>query len=138
MKQLEERLNHLNTKNHEYEMDKDNLLNRIKSLEYSISMIEKALNQSNFEKKELANQLADMQNEMEIEKVQIEQVLSRKIKEREMRDMLVATVTIEDARRESQYYMNMLRKKIAENTEFIDQKTRLTFDLAEIKEKLGQ
>jgi len=119
-------------------MDKDNLLNRIKSFEYSISMIEKALNQSNFEKKELANQLADMQSEMEIERVQIEQLLSRKIKEREMRDMLVATGAIEDARRESQYYMNMLRKKIAENTDFIDQKTKLTFDLAELKVKLEQ
>ena len=119
-------------------MDKDNLLNRVKTLEYSAGMIEKAVNQSNFEKKELVNHLAELQAGMEEEKVQLEQLLSRKIKEREMRDMLIATGAIEDSRRESQYYMNMLRNKISENTEFIDEKTKFTFDVTELKIKVEQ
>lgn len=132
---LQDRMSYLNYQKQDVELDRDNLLNKIKSLKHTKEMIQKASKLAAAEKRDLANLAEDMKNEMEREKTQQDQLLTKRLKEREKRELCIAYQTVEDSRRDSQYHMDNLRIKINENNELIEAKNQMTYDIAETKGK---
>ncbi|CAG9319355.1 unnamed protein product [Blepharisma stoltei] len=132
---LSDRLGYLNYQKQEVELERDNLLNKIKALKHTKQMIEKACRQAAADKRDLQNQVEDMKMDMEREKTQQEALLTKRLKEREKKELSIANQNVEDARRDSQYHMDNLKIKINENNELIEIKNQLTYDTAEIKGK---
>jgi len=131
-----EKLNTLTQQKQEVELERDNLLNKIKSLEYSIDLVEKSSTQINSEKRELQNELDDLNLELEKERTHQETLLAARLKQREKKELAVAYQQVEDARRDAHFHMQALKQKISENNNLVDQKNKFTFDIAEVKTKM--
>ena len=132
---VQEKLTFLNANKQEVEMERDNLINRIKTLKQSKQLIEKAAAQLSLEKRALVNQVEELKLTMEREKTQHEAILTQKVKQKEQRELNGNLTSIEDTRSENENVMTLLKNIISINTEYSEHRTQTHYDLEEIKEK---
>ena len=132
---VQEKLTFLNANKQEVEMERDNLLNRIKTLKQSKAMIEKAAAQLQLDKRSLINQVEECKLEMEREKSQQELILNQKMRQKEDKELKNNTTLLEDTRMENEYIMSLLKELISNNTEIAEERTQLHYDIEELKEK---
>ena len=132
---FQEKLTFLNANKQEVEMERDNLVNKIKSLKQSKQIIEKAAVQLSSEKRALINQVEELKLTMDREKSQHEVILTQKVKQKEQREHNGNLTLIEDTRSDHENITSLLKNLIAMNTDLSEQRTQLHYDLEELKEK---
>lgn len=132
---VQEKLTFLNANKQEVEMERDNLLNRIKTLKQSKQMIAKAATQLQLDKRALINQVEELKLQMDREKSQQELILTQKMKQKEEKELKNNRTLLEDIRMENEYIMSLLKSMISENTELSEERTQLHYDIEELKEK---
>ena len=136
MKSLEAQVKDLTQRNNELLMEKDNQTNKIRALEYSKDIVDKACTQLNAEKRALAGQLEEIKTELDKERLFQEANLTKRLKERERRELYAANQQIEDSRKESNYHMEQFKVKVTENMALIEERNNLKFELEETAHKL--
>lgn len=132
---VQEKLTFLNANKQEVEMERDNLVNRIKTLKQSKVMISKAASQLQLDKRTLINQVEECKLQMDREKSQQELILTQKMKQKEEKDLKNNKTLLEDTRKENEYIMSLLKSIISSNTELSEERTQLHYDIEELKEK---
>ena len=132
---VQEKLTFLSANKQEVEMERDNLVNRIKTLKQSKAMIEKAAAQLQLDKRSLINQVEECKLEMEREKSQQELILNQKMRQKEDKELKTNTTLLEDTRMENEYIMSLLKELISNNTELAEERTQFHYDIEELKEK---
>jgi hypothetical protein len=132
---VQEKLTFLNANKQEVEMERDNLVNRIKTLKQSKAMIEKAAAQLQLDKRALINQVEECKMEMDREKSQQELILNQKMRQKEDKELKTNISLLEDIRMENEYVMSLLKELISNNTELAEERTQLHYDIEELKEK---
>lgn len=130
---LEDRIRDLTQSKNELELERDNLTNRTRSLEYTKDLIEKACTQLNGEKRQLASKVEELKQELDKERMYQEALLNKKIRDKENRELMIATQKIDDARKETQFNITQLQAKIELLNKVEEEKTQLHFDLQEIR-----
>lgn len=132
---VQEKLTFLSAQKQEVEMERDNLVNRIKTLKQSKAMIEKAASQLALEKRALINQVEECKMILDREKSQQELILNQKLRQKEEKEINNNTTLLEDSRMENENTMALLKNIIAANTELSEERTQLHYDIEELKEK---
>ena len=132
---VQEKLTFLNAARQEIEMERDNLLNRIKTLKQTKIVIEKAAVQLSKEKRVLVTQVEDLKMTMDRDKSQQEAILTQKVKQKESRELSMNLTYIEDTRAESENAMILLKNLNSMNSELSEERTKLHYDIEELKEK---
>ena len=138
MKTLETQVKELTQRNNELLMERDNLTNKIRALEYSKDIVDKACNQLNAEKRALAGQVEEFKSELEKERLFQEANLTKRLKERERRELYAANQQIEDSRKEANYHMEQFKVKVTENMSLIEERNNLKFELEELRQRSEQ
>ena len=132
---VQEKLTFMNAARQEIEMERDNLVNRIKTLKQSKVMIEKASVQLAKEKRVLVTQVEELKMTMDREKGQQEAILTQKVKQKESRELNMNLTYVEDTRAEVENTMILLKNLNSMNSELSEERTKLHYDIEELKEK---
>jgi uncharacterized protein (DUF3084 family) len=130
---LEDTIRNLTQSKNELELERDNLLNRTRSLEYTKDLIEKACTQLNGEKRQLAAKVEELKQELDKERMYQEALLNKKVRDKENRELMIATQKIEDARKETQFHITQMQVKIGEYNRIEEEKTQLHYDLQDLR-----
>ena len=131
----EEQLTFLNSNKQEVEMERDNLLNKIKSLKQTKNLIEKTAASLASEKRALASQVEELKMQIERDKTQQEAILTRRLKQKQEKDLTTNIIALEDTRSENENAMVKLKDFISNNAELSEERTKLHYDIEELKEK---
>lgn len=132
---VQEKLTFLNAHKQEVEMERDNLVNRVKALKQSKQLIEKAAEQLSKDKRVLINQVEECKMVMDREKAQQELILTQKLKQKEGKELNMNLALIEDTRSENENTMSILKTLASSNSELSEERTKLHYDIEELKEK---
>jgi hypothetical protein len=132
---VQEKLTFLSANKQEVEMERDNLVNRIKTLKQSKNLIEKASTQLTVEKRGLIKDIEECKMNIEREKSQQETILTQKLKQKEEKELSFNLNQLEDIRSENEHTMETLKVIMSTNTDLSEERTRLYYDIEEIKEK---
>jgi len=138
MKTMELQVKEMTQRNNELLMERDNMVNKIRALEYSKDIVDKACAQLNAEKRAIVGQLEETKAELDKERLFQEANLNKRLKERERRELYAANQQIEDSRKEANYHMDQFKVKVTENMSLIEERNNLKFELEEVRQKMEQ
>ena len=87
------------------------------------------------EKRALASQVEELKMQIERDKTQQEAILTRRLKQKQEKDLTTNIIALEDTRSENENAMVKLKDFISNNAELSEERTKLHYDIEELKEK---
>jgi hypothetical protein len=109
----------------ELSIERDNLTNKVRSLEFSKDLIDKTCAQLNSEKRQLTSQLNELKSEMQKDKAYQETLVAKRLKDLDSKAIKNSVRDLETARKEAAFQQDQFKQKSIENVVLIEERNKL-------------
>jgi chromosome segregation ATPase len=107
--------------NMELDIERDNITMKIRALEYSKDISEKTHQQVLSEKRQLMTKIEELKKDIEKSKQQQENLLAKRLRERDNKELHRAFQQIDESRKEAKHFADQFNQKHTENVKLIDE-----------------
>lgn len=121
LKEIEETIKAID----ELSIERDNLMNKVRSLEFSKDLIDKNCSQLNSEKRQLTAQLNELKSEMQKDRAYQETLVNKRLKDLDSKAIKNSLRDLETSRKEASFQHDQFKQKSIENIMLIEEKNKL-------------
>ena len=122
LKEIEETIKAID----ELSIERDNLMNKVRSLEFSKDLIDKNCSQLNSEKRQLTSQLNELKSEMQKDRAYQETLVTKRLKDLDSKAIKNSLRDLETSRKEASFQHDQFKQKSIENLMLIEDKNKLS------------
>lgn len=109
----------------ELSIERDNLMNKVRGLEFSKDLIDKSCSQLNSEKRQLTSQLNELKSEMQKDRAYQETLVTKRLKDLDSKAIKNSLRDLETSRKEASFQHDQFKQKSIENVMLIEERNKL-------------